>query len=85
MIIEKKMADTVVTRSGRIVKKPQRYEPQEEVYDDFKNDEYDDSESDINSDTESEYDSDSESSDSEAGSLIDFIVEDDSECEEEGT
>ena len=81
------MSVVVITRSGRLIKKPERYEPQEEVCDDFKDDEYDDSESDIDSDTESEYGSDGESSSDsdDAGSLVDFIVKDDSEGEGEGT
>ena len=29
------------TRSGRVIKKPERWEPKEEVVDDFKPDEYD--------------------------------------------
>ncbi len=65
------------TRSGRIVKKPERYEPNEKVEDDYKSDEYDseDDDSDFSGDESESDDDDSE------GSLKDFIVEDDSEDE----
>jgi hypothetical protein len=38
------------TRSGRVVKAPERYEPVEQVEDDYGPDDYDDDESDIESD-----------------------------------
>lgn len=72
------------TRSGRLVKKPERYEPSEKVEDDYASDEYDtddDSDSDVPSVHSSEED---EESDSESeGSLKDFVVPDESESETE--
>ena len=70
------------TRSGRLVKKPERYEPIEKVEDDFSSDEYD-TEDDNVSDVPSEYtENEDEESDSE-GSLVDFIVPDDSESDDD--
>lgn len=73
--------DTTTTRSGRRVKKPDRWEPQEECTDDFGADEYDtdDDASDVSSVVS--YDTDDESCDeSDDGSdLDDFIVDDDCE------
>jgi hypothetical protein len=72
---------TTKTRSGRLVKKPERYEPIEKVEDDFSSDEYDsDTDDDNDSDIPSEYTEEEDSSDSE-GSLVDFIVPDESESE----
>ena len=73
------------TRYGRLVKKPQRYEPIEQVEDDYATDEYDSSDSD-GDDIPSEYtesDDDSEDDDSE-GSLADFIVDDNDSEESSG-
>ena len=72
-------SDSTVTRSGRKVNKPARWEPQEECVDDFKDDEYD---SDDGSDVSSviSYDSDEEEyEDDEDTDLEDFIVDDDYE------
>ena len=76
------------TRSGRQIKKPEIYQPEETILeDDYASDEHDsDFDSDI--DTEDEYYSDDDSEDSEDdGSLKDFVVDDDdvSESEEEDT
>lgn len=69
------------TRSGRVSKPPVRYEPIEQVEDDYADDEYDEIESEI--DSEIEY-SDSELEDEEDDSeMDDFIVEDKSESDEE--
>ena len=69
------------TRSGRVSKPPVRYEPVEQVEDDYASDEYDDAESDVSSHVEF---SESELEDEEADSdLDDFIVEDKSESDEE--
>lgn len=69
------------TRSGRVSKPPVRYEPVEQVEDDYETDEYDDLESDVSSQVEF---SDSEIEDDEDGSeLDDFIVEDKSESSED--
>lgn len=75
-----------ITRSGRQIKKPELYQPEETVFeDDYSPDEHD---SDIGSDidTDDEYYSDDDSEDDEdEGSLKDFVVDDDeaSESEEE--
>tara|TARA_Y100000389_G_C17416388_1_gene493953 strand:- start:702 stop:941 length:240 start_codon:yes stop_codon:yes gene_type:complete len=74
------------TRTGRYIKKPERYTPDETVLeDDYTIEEHD---SDIGSDieTEEEIYSDEESEDEEdEGSLKDFIIDDDEESEEEDT
>ena len=74
-----------VTRSGRVVKKPIRYEPQEEVCDDYD----DESGSDLDSDSDGESlhsgsddESETATDDDDAGSLVDFVNDDD-ESEEE--
>jgi hypothetical protein len=67
-----------VTRSGRISKAPERYEPKEQVIDDFSDDESDIDESDID---ESESDTESESDADEQGNLKDFVTYDDDEEE----
>jgi hypothetical protein len=72
------------TRTGRCIKKPEFYTPEETVLeDDYTIEEHD---SDLGSDidTEDEIYSDEESEDDEdEGSLKDFIVDDDEESEEE--
>ncbi|AFC34991.1 hypothetical protein OtV6_083 [Ostreococcus tauri virus RT-2011] len=72
------------TRTGRQIKKPEFYTPEETVLeDDYTLEEHD---SDLGSDidTEDEIYSDEESEDEEDdGSLKDFIVDDDEESEEE--
>jgi hypothetical protein len=72
------------TRTGRQIKKPDFYTPEETVLeDDYTIEEHD---SDIGSDidTEEEIYSDEESEeDEDEGSLKDFIVDDDEESEEE--
>ena len=72
------------TRTGRQIKKPEFYTPEETVLeDDYTLEEHD---SDLGSDidTEDEIYSDEESEDEEDdGSLKDFIVDDDGESEEE--
>jgi len=72
------------TRTGRQIKKPDFYAPEETVLeDDYTIEEHD---SDIGSDidTEEEIYSDEESEeDEDEGSLKDFIVDDDEESEEE--
>jgi|UniRef100_A0AB38ZME0 hypothetical protein len=62
----------MITRSGRKIKKPELFQPTEsEFVDDFSPEEYD-------TDEESGTDVESESeSESDAGSLEDFIVDDD--------
>jgi hypothetical protein len=74
------------TRSGRQIKKPEIYKPEETILeDDYASDEHD-SEFGSDIDTEDEYYSDDTSEDDEDdGSLKDFVVDDDevSESEEE--
>jgi len=68
------------TRSGRLVKKPERYEPIEKVEDDFSSDEYDTEDDDDNaSDVPSEYTEDEDDGSDSEGSLVDFIVPDESD------
>jgi len=66
------------TRSGRVVKAPERYTPQEVCDDDYATEDYDSDESSIHS-HEISYDTDDISSESDAdedGNLAGFIVED---------
>ena len=79
-------ASSYTTRSGRAIKKPILYEPQERPEDDFKEHEYDSSgdsdgsdceESDEGEETDDEEDAD------EDGNLKGFVVEDSSEDEED--
>ena len=72
------------TRSGRQIKRPELYQPEETVLeDDYATEDHD---SDIGSDidTEDEYYSEDDSEDDDdEGSLKDFLVDDDEESEEE--
>ena len=70
----------VRTRSGRVSKPPERYEPQEVAEDDYDLDDYDESESELDSDIEY---SDEEFEDEDEGSLKDFVESDKSESEED--
>jgi hypothetical protein len=79
---------TVTTRFGRTVKKPVLYVPPEEVLeDDYASDEHDSViDSDIDTEDEEEYSSDEDDYDDDAdenGNLKDFVVDDESESEEE--
>ena len=71
------------TRSGRLVKKPERYEQIQKVDDDFSLDEYDtdDNASDVPSEYTEEEDDDDDDSE---GSLVDFIVPDEDDSSEDG-
>jgi hypothetical protein len=71
------------TRSGRVIKKPVLYEPQEIPEDDFKPDEYDeDTETEDDDDIEDDDDDDDDDEDAdENGNLKDFVVEDDEDEE----
>jgi ribonuclease E len=70
------------TRSGRVIKKPVLYEPQEIPEDDFKPDEYDeDTETDDDDDIEDDDDDDDDEDADENGNLKDFVVEDDEDEE----
>jgi hypothetical protein len=76
------------TRSGRHIKKPDLFQPEETVLeDDYATDEHDtDIDSVIDTDDEEEYSSDEDDEDDDAdenGNLKDFVVDDESESEEE--
>jgi|TARA_B110000967_G_scaffold171096_1_gene181426 hypothetical protein len=75
------------TRSGRHIKKPVLFQPTEHILeDDYATDEHDtDLDSDIDTDDEVYDEDDSEEDDDadENGNLKDFVVEDESESEEE--
>ena len=77
------------TRTGRTVKKPTLYVPVETVLDDdYATDEHDDTDSESLIDTEDEYKSEDESDGEDAdenGNLKDFVVDDESESEEESS
>lgn len=69
-------AQTTKTRSGRLVKPPIRYEPTEQVEDDYSSDDYD-SDGDEDDDVPSLYSSEEDESDDDSeGSLKDFVVPD---------
>ena len=73
------------TRSGRVVKAPERYTPQEVCEDDYADDDYDTEESGSVS-SEVSYDTEDISSESDAveeGNLVGFIVEDKSSSDSE--
>ena len=70
------------TRSGRVSKPPVRYEPVEQVEDDYAEDEYDEIESDVGSEIEF---SESEEDDEADSEMDDFIVEDKSESDDDDT
>ena len=72
----------VRTRSGRITKPPVRYEPTEQVEDDYGPDDYDSDESEIISEDSFDEDDDEEDDDEDAdedGNLDGFVVPDKSE------
>lgn len=74
------------TRSGRVSKPPVRYEPVEQVEDDYSDAEYDSHESDTCDDDVSDVDSDEEDDEEDAdddGNLDGFVVPDKSESDEE--
>ncbi len=78
---------TTRTRSGRVSKPPERYEPVEQVEDDYADEDYDSQESDVSS--EISYDSDEEDVDDdeadEDGNLDGFVVADKSESDSDST
>lgn len=70
------------TRSGRIVKQPERWSPQERCEDDYASDEYDSDESSLHT-SDDECDTDDISSESDAdedGNLAGFVVKSDDDC-----
>lgn len=74
------METTTRTRYGRVVKKPERYEPQEVVEDDFSDSEL---ESDWEEDISSEVSYDSEELEEESEDDDSFVASDDDEKNEE--
>jgi hypothetical protein len=78
---------TCKTRSGRVSKPPVRYEPVEQVEDDYADDDYDSRESSISSEVsygDSEDEDDSEDADDD-GNLDGFVVADKSESDSDST
>lgn len=77
--------ETHRTRSGRVSKPPERYEPVEQVEDDYAPEDYDtDESSDVSSEVsydESEEDEDLEDDADEDGNLDGFVVPDKSESD----
>lgn len=75
----------VRTRSGRVSKPPVRYEPVEQVEDDYAADDYDSSESPVMTDDSFEDDDDDDDGESDAdddGNLDGFVVPDKNETSE---
>jgi len=77
----------VRTKSGRVSKPPVRYEPVEQVEDDYSAEDYDSDEDDVDDDDEDDddeddFDDDDEDAD-EDGNLDGFVVPDKSESDEE--
>jgi hypothetical protein len=65
------------TRSGRLVKKPDRYEPREKVEDDYSDDDDDDTDDDDEEMCTDDSDDDGGDSDADSeGNLKDFVVHD---------
>ena len=76
------------TRSGRVSKPPERYEPIEQVEDDYGPDDYDTDESDVLTGESSFDDSDEEDDEDDAdedGNLDGFVVPDKSESDSDDT
>ena len=75
------MSTPYVSRSGRIIKKPNFYEPDEKPEDDFKDDEYDDDDGDDGDDGDDdetdEEDDDDDTDADENGNLKGFIADED--------
>ena len=74
------------TRSGRVSKPPVRYEPVEQVEDDYDIGDYDTEESDVSSNPPADDDEDEETDESDAdndGNLDGFVVPDKSESDDE--
>lgn len=77
----------ILTRSGRVSKKPERLEPTETPEDDFSEGEYDsdydENESDICETEEEDFSSDDEEDADENGNLAGFVIDDDEASDEE--
>lgn len=70
------MSGTTITRSGRVSKKPERYEPKEIVEDDYSDSEYSDDD-----DDDDNVETDEETSEDEDTDLEGFVVEDKSDSD----
>ena len=83
----KSNASACTTRSGRVSKPPQRYEPVEQVEDDYADDDYDTEESPVSSTVSDEdtSDIDEESDADEYGNLDGFVVADKNDSSESDT
>jgi hypothetical protein len=74
------------TRSGRVSRPPERYEPQEQVEDDYSDGDYDTDESEIRSNFEDDDEEEDEEDDAdEDGNLDGFVVPDKSESDEDSS
>ena len=73
------MESTTRTRSGRISKPPTRYEPVEQVEDDYASDDYDEDESEVSSVVS--YSEEELEDDDDASSLEDFIEDDEDDSD----
>jgi hypothetical protein len=81
-------APTTRTRSGRVSKPPERYEPVEQVEDDYADEDYDSHESDVSSEISYDSDEDEDDGDDDAddeGNLDGFVVADKSESDSDDT
>jgi len=82
------MVSETRTRSGRVSKPPIRYEPIEQVEDDYAQDDYDSDESDIMTDESFEDSDDDDEDDDDAdddGNLDGFVVPDKNESDSDST
>jgi len=70
------------TRSGRVIKQPVRYVPQEVVEDDYATEDYDSDESEVTSEVESS-DEELDEDDDDDEEMNDFVVDDEEEEEDE--
>jgi hypothetical protein len=75
------------TRSGRVSKPPDRYEPIEKVEDDYSDTDYNSTESEIKTDEEDDADEESDEEDDadEDGNLDGFVVPDKSESDDDSS
>jgi hypothetical protein len=74
------------TRYGRVSKPPERYEPQEQVEDDYSDGDYDTHESEIHTDDDDDDEEDDDEEDAdEDGNLDGFVVPDKSESDEDSS
>lgn len=74
------LMNTVITRSGRISKKPERLDPEEDVEDDYSDEDYEEEEEEDLCETDDEDEDDEDEEDAEDadenGNLKGFVVDD---------